>query len=183
MWGGDMNSLNDLQEWLARHGIPCDAWGRDGTKPVTRLWEEILAGETWLSEDPPLRQVAVVSVTVEANGKQLTEVRQLMADGAVRERNSPPTEKMKPGESAVAAALRCMVEELRVDARDVSVAAEPVSMTVEEVESPSYPGLPTRYLLHTVAASVPGLPATRFTTEEAPGAGDAAVRTHYWEWR
>lgn len=176
-----VDSLSELQAWLTRHGIPFDAWGRDGSKPVTSLWREIASGESWLSEDPPLRQVAVVSVRIEADGKQLTEVRQLMATGAVRERNSPPTEKLKPGETAVAGALRCVAEELRVEARYVRVATEPVSTTVEQVDSPSYPGLPTRYLLHTVAADVRGLPTSAFATDEASGS-DAAVRTHHWEW-
>ncbi|MEU6145321.1 NUDIX hydrolase [Streptomyces sp. NPDC047081] len=178
-----MDSEDDLREWLAGQGIPYDTWGRDGTKSVRRLWEEIAAGETWLSPDPPLREVAVVSVTIETAGRRLTEVRQLMADGAVRDRNSPPTEKMLPGETPVAAALRCLAEELRVDPQDVTVADSPPSLSVEQSDSPSYPGLPSRYHLYTVTATVHGLPRTPFTTEEAPGHGDAAVRTHHWEWR
>jgi len=177
-----IGSLSELQEWLTRHGISFDAWGRDGSKPVSRLWQEIKFGESWLSDDPPLRQVAVVSLRIETDGKQLTEVRQLMATGVVRERNSLPTEKLKPGETADAAAHRCIVEELRVEAPHVRVAAEPVSPTVEQVDSPSYPGLLTRYVLHTVAADVPGLPRESFATDEAPSS-DAAVLRHYWEWQ
>lgn len=178
-----IRSLSELQDWLTGHGIPFDAWGRDrdGSKPVTRLWQEIASGESWLTDDPPLRRVAVVSLRIEAAGKQLTEVRQLMADGAVRERNSPPTEKLKPGETATAGALRCAVEELRVEARHVRIVAEPLSTTVEEVDSPSYPGLRTRYLLHTMTAAVLSLPTSAFTTDEASGS-DAAVLTHHWEW-
>jgi len=180
--GEDLAGVEDLRTWLTAHGIRCETWGRDGTKSVRSLWNEIAAGETRLSPDPPMREVAVVSVLIEAGGRRLTEVRQLMADGTVRERNAWPSEKLLPGETPVAAALRCLVEELRVDARDVTVAAEPLSTTVEQLDSPSYPGLPTRYTLHTVAATVPDLPSTAFTTEEAPGTGEAAVRTHYWEW-
>ncbi|MCI3277772.1 NUDIX hydrolase [Streptomyces cylindrosporus] len=178
-----MDSVDDLREWLAAQGVPYDTWGRDGTKSVRRLWEEIAAGETWLSSGPPLREVAVVSVTIETAGRRLTEVRQLMADGAVRERDSPPTEKMLPGETPEAAALRCIAEELGVDPDAVTITARAPFPTVEQSDSPSYPGLPSRYHLHTVTAEVPGLPLTPFTTEEAPGHGDAAVRTHYWEWR
>jgi hypothetical protein len=178
-----IRSLSELQDWLTGHGIPFDAWGRDrdGSKPVARLWHEIASGESWLTDDPPLRRVAVVSLRIEAAGKQLTEVRQLMADGAVRERNSPPTEKLKPGETATAGALRCAVEELRVEARHVRIVAEPLSTTVEELDSPSYPGLRTRYLLHTMTAAVLSLPTSAFTTDEASGS-DAAVLTHHWEW-
>lgn len=150
---------------------------------MRHLWNEISSGESTLSQNPPLRQVSVVSLNIQVGGKQLTEARQLMANGAVRERNSPPTEKMKPGESVTAAALRCVVEELGVDESAVTIAPEPESMAVEELESPSYPGLPTSYRLYTIAAEVRGLPPTNFTTEEAPSGSDPTVTTHYWEWR
>jgi len=178
------HSLSELQHWLTGHGIAYDTWGRrrDGSKPVTRLWQEIASGESWLTDDPPLRQVAVVSLRIESDGKQLTEVGQLMADGAVRRRNSPPTEKLKRGETPAAGALRCAIEELRVVAQDVQIAAQPLSTTVEESHSPSYPGLRTRYLLHTITATIPTLPTSAFTTEEAPDS-DAAVLTHHWEWQ
>ncbi|WP_406335650.1 hypothetical protein [Streptomyces sp. NBC_00203] len=178
-----LRGLTDLQEWLARQGIPHESWGAGGSKSVRHLWNEISSGESTLSENPPLRQVAVVSLNIQVGGKQLTEARQLMADGAVRERNSPPTEKMKPGETVTAAALRCVVEELRVDESAVAIAPEPASVAVEELESPSYPGLPSSYRLYTIAAQVRGLPLTSFTTEEAPSGSDATVTTHYWEWR
>lgn len=179
-----LHSLSELHHWLAGHGIPFDSWGRrqDGSKPVTRLWQEIASGESWLTDDPPLRQVAVVSLRIESDGKQLTEVGQLMADGAVRRRNSPPTEKLKPGETPAAGALRCAVEELRVEPHHVQIAAQPLSTTVEETDSPSYPGLRTRYRLHTITAAIPTLPTSAFTTDEAPGS-DAAVLTHHWEWQ
>lgn len=178
------HSLGELQHWLTGHGIAFDDWGRDrdGSKSVTRLWQEIASGESWLTDDPPLRQVAVVSLRIESDGKRLTEVGQLLADGAVRRRNSPPTEKLKPGETPAAGALRCAIEELRVVAQDVQIAAQPLSTTVEESHSPSYPGLRTRYLLHTITATIPTLPTSAFTTEEAPDS-DAAVLTHHWEWQ
>jgi len=178
-----LRDLTDLREWLTRQGIPHETWGVGGSKSVRHLWNEISTGESTLSQNPPLRQLSVVSLSIQVGGKQLTEAGQLMANGAVRERNSPPTEKMKPGETVTAAALRCVAEELRVDASAVTVAPEPESVAVEQLESPSYPGLPTSYRLYTIAAEVRGLPSTSFTTEEAPSGSDAPVTTHYWEWR
>lgn len=40
----------------------------------------------------------------------------------------------------------------------------------------------TEYILHTVSATVPGLPVGSFRTSES-AASDAAVSEHYWEWR
>ncbi|GAA3778992.1 NUDIX domain-containing protein [Streptomyces phyllanthi] len=173
----------ELQEWLRSNGIPYESWDIGAVKSVRNLWDEIASGEATLSEDPPLRRVSVVSVVVRTGGGQLTEVAQLMANGAVRERNSPPSEKMKPGETAIAAALRCLAEELGVREADATVDPRSLSVAVERVASPSYPGLPGEYRLHTVEAQVSGLPGTSFTTDEAPGDGDAVVTTHYWEWR
>lgn len=178
-----LDSLVDLQVWLSRNDIPCASWGSGGTKTVKNLWDEVRSGETRLVENPCSRQVAVVKVEIEVAGRRLVEAEQLMVNGAKRKRNSPPTEKMKPGESASDAALRCVVEELGVEAGEFSVAAESVLVTTERQESPSYPGLPTEYLLYSVAAHVPGLPLVNFTTAEAPGSHDATVVTHFWEWR
>ncbi|MEW2401515.1 NUDIX domain-containing protein [Streptomyces sp. NPDC046862] len=176
-------SLDELQDWLRSNGIPYESWGVGAVKSVRNLWDEITAGEAVLSGDPPLRRVSVVSVRVVVDGRQLTEVGQQMATGAVRKRNSPPTEKMKPGETATAAALRCLAEELGVRATDVVLDPRSLSVTVEKLASPSYPGLPGEYRLHTVHAQVSGLPETAFTTAESPGDGDPVISTHHWEWR
>ncbi|MBA2809288.1 NUDIX hydrolase [Streptomyces sp. KM273126] len=179
----DLHSLDELQEWLRSNGIPCESWGIGAVKSVRNLWDEITSGEATLSDDPPLRHVSVVSVRIGQDGKQLTEVGQLMAGGAERKRNSPPTEKMKPGETVVAAVLRCLAEELGVRERDVTIDPLSLSVAVEKVVSPSYPGLPSEYRLHTVDAQVSGLPGTSFTTEEASGCWDAVISRHFWEWR
>lgn len=179
----DLRNVAELQEWLRSNGIPYESWGIGAVKSVQNLWDELTSGEATLSDDPPLRRVSVVSVRVRVNGKQLTEVGQLMANGAVRKRSSPPTEKMKPGETATAAALRCLAEELGVPAADATVDPHSLSVAAEEVVSPSYPGLTSAYRLHTIDARVRGLPATSFTTEESSGDGDPLVATHYWEWR
>ena len=179
----DLLSLAELEDWLRSNGIPYESWGVGAVKSVQNLWDEITSGEATLSEDPPLRRVSVVSVRVVVDGRQLTEVGQLMATGAMRKRDSPPTEKMKPGETVTAAALRCLAEELGVRDTDVVIDPRSLSVAVEKVASPSYPGLPSEYRLHSVDAQVSGLPETHFTTQEASGDGDPVISTHYWEWR
>lgn len=146
------------------------------------LWSEVASGETVLSKSPPLRQIAAVSVIIQVGGRRLVEARQLMANGSVRERNSPPAEKMLPGETPADAARRCLAEELGVDESRVTLDLTRAKVATRRTESPSYPGLTTSYRLWTIPAEVSGLPAADFTTDEASGDKHAAVSTHYWEW-
>lgn len=54
------------------------------------------------------------------------------------------------------------------------------SESLEELVSPSYPGLLTHYVKHAVTATVSGLPKTSFDTVERRDDGE--LRAH-WEWR
>jgi hypothetical protein len=174
------DSPGELREWLEKNGIDCAAWGIGGAKSVRQLYDEIAAGETALEDDPPLRRVEVVTLRIGQGGKELVEAGQLMGDGSVRRRDMAPAEKVKPGEDVVAAALRCVAEELGIGGAGVSVGrvAEPREPGAQS--SPSYPGLPTAYVFHEVEVRVPGLPAGGFWTREQ---GDGSVFAHLWEWR
>jgi hypothetical protein len=165
-----------LAEWLKVNGIPYESWGVGGSKSFDRLWREISEGETTLREGPPRRWTEVVSVSIRVGGRQLVEVRQRMADGTVRERNLPPSEKMLPREAPVRAAYRCLMEELGVECSAVMSMVESEPEPVKEGESPSYPGLTTSYRVHNFTAEVVGLNPENFTTKEG-------LLTHYWEWR
>lgn len=175
-------SAAELERRLTAHAVPCATWGTGGAKSVTHLWREIAEGESELTWDPLLRRVTVVSVHIRERGRLLTETGQTLTDGTARARNAPPSEKMKPGETPVEAALRCLAEELGIQTADVTIDPASLTVTVDRAPSPSYPGLPGEYRLHTVNAEVSGLPATPFTTRETPGT-DAAVTHHHWEWR
>lgn len=173
-------------------------------------------GETFLADSvPPVRTVEVVVVRiVRSDGKLLVESRQELSNGEVRHRGRPLSEKMKPGESVDAAVHRALKEELglessvqigtlgSVDHDDrnsgsgirgiVRILPGSYVKTVEERASASYPGLPARYVLHTVVAEVEGLPEGEFCTEEVneygnldeKGVADCAVtcKKHFWEW-
>lgn len=174
------DSAGELREWLEKNGIDCAAWGTGGAKSVRQLYDEVVAGETVLEDDPPLRRVEVVTLRVRQGGEELVEAAQLMSDGSVRRRDLAPAEKVKPGEDVVAAALRCLGEELGVGAAGVVVERVSEPREPGAQPSPSYPGLPTAYVFHEVEVRVPGLPAAGFWTRED---GDGAVFAHLWEWR
>ncbi|KAF2566040.1 hypothetical protein F2Q68_00023931 [Brassica cretica] len=96
-----------------------------------------------------------------------------VSDGSVRERFRPLSEKMKPDETPEEAVFRAVREELGSIfsgeddvVRRIKILPGSYSRRVEEKNSMSYPGLPARYALHSVDATVEGLPEEDFCTEE-----------------
>ncbi|CAF1716306.1 hypothetical protein Bca52824_061012 [Brassica carinata] len=201
-------NAQSLSDWLESR-LPSDsfaAWGvKPGTKNVHNLWLELSDGETSLADStPPVRTVNVVTVRVIGeDGKVLVESHQELSDGSVRERFRPLSEKMKPEETPDEAVFRAIKEELGSIFKSENDVGERIkilpgtySRRVEERNSLSYPGLPARYALHSVDATVRGLPEEDFCTEEKEYDGDSTedseetravgkavtVKRHYWKW-
>ncbi|KAG2240223.1 hypothetical protein Bca4012_014762 [Brassica carinata] len=197
-----------LSDWLEPR-LPSDsfaAWGvRPGTKNVHNLWLELSDGETSITDStPPVRAVNVVTVRVIGkDGRILVEGRQELSDGSVRERSRPLSEKMKPNETPDEAVFRAVREELGsiFNGEDdvvqrIKILPGSYSRRVEEKNSMSYPGLPARYALHSVDATVQGLPEEDFYTEEKEYGGESVedseetraagkavtVKRHHWKW-
>ena len=175
-------SVPDLRDWLVGKEIPVHLWGIGQAKRVEDLWSELNAGESVLTDLPPQRQVAFVSVVIRRGDTSLTEVAQLLATGETRTRRLPPSEKMLPGEDATAAAYRCAREELGVPRESCRIIPGTYTEASRTGESPSYPGLVTRYQMNQVEMAIPNLPDTAFSTPESDGSEDAAVKLHYWDW-
>ncbi|KAK4796896.1 hypothetical protein SAY86_029222 [Trapa natans] len=195
-----------LSDWI-KPRMPSDSfasWGvKPGTKNVHNLWLELSEGETSLTDStPPIRTVNVVIVRIIGkDGATLIESRQELADGSVRSRRRPLSEKMKPGETPEGAVIRAVKEELgsiisRPAEEIVTIVPGSYRKSVEERSSASYPGLPARYILHSVDATVEGLPENEFYTDEEHEYGDCgetgmgigiadqavSVKRHHWEW-
>jgi 8-oxo-dGTP pyrophosphatase MutT (NUDIX family) len=173
---------HDLRGWLTSREIPVDRWGIGQAKRVEDLWRELGAGESALSDPPPRRRVAFVSVVVRRGDAILTEVGQLLASGRTRTRRSPPSEKMHPGEDAETAAYRCAWEELGVPRESCRIVPGRHTEASRVGESPSYPGLVTWYRMSQVEMAIPDLPDTAFSTAESDRSRDATVKIHSWDW-
>ncbi|XP_074589970.1 uncharacterized protein LOC141845866 isoform X2 [Curcuma longa] len=199
------SSPESLSDWIRPH-LPFDpvaSWGAvPGTKSLSNLWLEINHGETSLELQPNsqddaigekdgaftvLRVVNVAIVRIRnSRGEVLVESHQLLSDGTVRSRSRPLSEKMMPGEAVEEAAQRAVREELGKDV--VRILPGSYQMRVEERASASYPGLPARYILHSVDAEVEGLPEVGEFSSEENGEGVVAVekavfvRRHFWKW-
>lgn len=170
----------ELPAWLAAAGIDTGDWGQGAAKGIDDLWQEYATGETAFRDDPPTRVVDVAQVIIRRGDRELLELAQEFADGRRRTRLQPPTEKLKQGETPVAAAWRCLDEELGL--RDGEVALDGTGQLIEEeADSPSYPGLPTRYVFHVFEATAETLPDEDFYRDNA--APDDPIRRHYWGWR
>ncbi|KAL3677800.1 hypothetical protein R1sor_020756 [Riccia sorocarpa] len=205
----EIGSCENLARWLEERlgSSILSQWGSGAaTKKVANLWCELMEGEISLEDSrPPKRTAHVASVKIRnEQGHVLVEAYQQMADGRVRPRNRPLSEKMRPGEHVEEACLRGIYEELgcQMGARErVVIVPESYRREEEERESFSYPGLPTRYVIHTMVAHVEQLPSTEFSTEEdESGHGTAfvqvsnesrglgsevapvGVKRHFWKW-
>lgn len=177
-----IKSKEQLQAMLQSQGINYNNWGKGTSKSLDNLWEEIEGGETSIQDNPFLRVVEVVQVLIYKEGKMLIEYEQEFKDGRKRLRNKPPSEKMKPGENYIEAAVRCLVEELEMEKEDITIFKDSYSKKITTINSPSYPELKTRYILHTVNGKVTGLPNDEFWTSETSHNETDAISRHHWIW-
>jgi hypothetical protein len=179
------DTLSDLIAWLREAGIEPDRWnGRDGVKQVEDLWEEYRNGEVAFADSPVMRVVTVVQVLIRRDdGQQLMEIAQELRNGERRYRQQLPSEKARAGEPVIAAAARCLQEELGLarSAWQLLQAGGPPKPALRH--SPSYPGLPTHYTVHPVEVAIAGLPAEAFWRPPAAAAHGDPVQRHLWDWR
>lgn len=179
----NLTSLQALHDWLIANEIDITTWGLlEGTKTVLHLWEEIVAGESVLQDEPPLRIVDAVEIIIRRGEQVLYEVAQEMEGGSSRPRCYPPSEKIKRGESYQEAALRGLYEELNIPPTAVTLLPATYQQRQRQIPSISYPGLNTLYQLHSLEAHVIGLPTGNFTTQEMAGNSHDPVTRHHWAW-
>jgi ADP-ribose pyrophosphatase YjhB (NUDIX family) len=177
------NSVAELEAWLKAKGMDTSRWGVGGAKSVKNLWDEINQGESQLQTVPPLRLVRVVNVIIRQGRRMLVETKQEFGENQTRSRSSPPAEKIKPGETPVEAAVRCLQEEMEVSPDRVKILAWTAEPEQIRLESPSYPGLVSNYILYEVEAKVAGLPRRPFSTVETAHDDGDPVKNHQWLWK
>lgn len=175
--------IDAFRAWLSLNDIDSSSWGTGNTKSLINLWHELNEGEIILFEHPPLRVVNVVQVIIRQGDYVLLEAEQVFGDGQRRYRDQPPAEKMKPGETYIEAAMRCLVEELGVEVNQVQLFPGTHRQVKTYAQSSSYPGLPALYNLHIVEAAVSGLPETEFWRDNRSFTAGDPIKRHKWVWR
>lgn len=181
--GSDFATAHALQEWLHAQGIDVSRWGRGEAKAVAHLWHELRHGDTRIQAAPPLRLVDVAQVLIRRGERVLVESIQEFGDGQRRFRSQPPAEKMRSAESYLDAARRCLQEELGITPQQATFDAATYRQIEVVGDSPSYPGLPTRYTFHRMEAAVSGLPESDFWRENVSEHDGDPVARHFWAWR
>jgi len=178
----DLKNIRQLDQWLIAKGIDTAIWGTGAAKPVEDLWTEIVNGESRIEDDPPLRVVHVVNVIIRDGNRVLMEGVQEFDENRRRYRGAPLSEKMKPGEDYIGATLRGIEEELQVGPANVEITRSSPEPQFMLRESPSYPGLHTKYVVYTVEVKIENLPDHDFWTYEAQSNKSDRVKRHQWQW-
>ena len=152
----EVKKMQDLKSVL-----PLELYGHGQAKSFQSLLDEIENGESQIiwEENKPIRCLKVCRVKIICLDKELTlyEDRQEFADGRIRQRGFDYlSEKMGVNEASAIATERALKEELGMnqDALDITP-IHPDGIDHKEVESPSYPGLLTRYEFHDFIAFYP----------------------------
>lgn len=179
----ELKSAVALRAWLTASQIDTSVWGTGKSKQVVDLWHELQRKETILQDNPPLRLVEVVQVIVRRGDMYLVEARQEFGNGRIRERNQPPAEKLKAGETFTEAAVRCLQEELSGTEETITLFPNTYRFVQYESEACSYPGLRAQYTFHILEAEVLGLPREDFWQDNHAFAEGDPIRRHYWVWR
>jgi 8-oxo-dGTP pyrophosphatase MutT (NUDIX family) len=171
-----------LRIWLQQQNIDLTQWGHGPAKSLAYLWRELQNGDTLIQEQPPLRVVNVVQVIIRRGDLVLLEKAQEFGNGQRRFRNQPPSEKMRAGEDYLAAARRGLLEELGLQPEQITLFPDTYRQRHTITESPSYPGLPTRYTFHQIEAAVSNLPTTDFWHDNDSYEKGDPVKRHHWAW-
>jgi hypothetical protein len=177
-----IESLHQLTAWLISKGISTAQWGMGAAKSLPDLWNEIAIGDAYLEDNPPQRVLNIVDVVVHCGNRVLVEHEQQLSDGRKRYRDLPLSEKIKPGESPVDAAIRGLKEELQVEPNEIKILN--ASSPPEQIQrvSNSFPGLQTRYVIHKVDVEIDHLPSQDFWTDESQGDHENVTKRHHWRW-
>lgn len=135
-------------------------YGQGSAKSWQSLVQEVESGDCIIlwEGDRLVREISVIKIEIIASlasdfpGATLFEDYQEFSDGRRRSRNFfGLSEKVKSGEDLDLAAVRAIKEELGVDGDQFSLQLDPCR-EVKVHESPSYPGLLTRYVFHAATA-------------------------------
>ena len=179
----EFDDLDELAAWLRAIGIDMAQWGTGTSKNLANLWDEYVQGDLFFQASPHTRNVAVVQIFIKRKGLILIEAEQEFVNGQRRTRDLPPSEKIKLGENYVQAAYRCLFEELGLRRDQIRFLESGYKISERVQDSPSYPGLCTRYTIHDVQAHVSGLPEEDFWRENTAAEDGDPIRRHLWAWR
>ncbi|CAK0874341.1 unnamed protein product [Prorocentrum cordatum] len=193
-----------LSEYLRGRGVSTERLGTGAAKCCADLLHELRAGACHLEAREAdgaaqvLRIVEPVFIRLRWGARVLVQEAQLRPDGRTAKRKMLLAEKKEPrdGGGLFATIVRGINEELGVP-QDIlqqegvlHYRQDTYHFEVEQIDSPSYPGLMSMYRTHHVQVDIQeaglqhfaglGLPdGTDFATTETTAVG---TTTHFWKW-
>ena len=178
---GAFRGAASLKAWLSKHGVETEGWGSaDGSKPVGALLSELTCGEAALLLDGtmPVRVLRVANVRVLSDNHRfvLMQMKEVLADGTVKNKRQPLATKLYAGEAVANAMTRGVADELGVSAL-IALPETQNEHVAAKSTSGAFPGLVSRYELVVLDATVAegALSQTSFTTEYDG-------KRYYWAW-
>lgn len=179
----NLRSIEEVEEWLKLRRIDTSQWGSgSGLKSICDLWEEIMAGESEIEDNPPIRIVRVVKFIIRKGARILIEAHRDPYGAPLGYCFSIPSEKIKRGEVPIEAVIRGLKEELNVPKESINFIHTEPNIDEEFRESKSYPGLYTKYELYLFDIEVNNLPNEPFYTNETHVSKHLSPIKHHWLW-
>ncbi|CAE7572973.1 CLASP [Symbiodinium sp. CCMP2456] len=202
-----LSSEAALKEYLESNGVSTSKFGTGGTKTMSWLFQELKEGSCFLAPSSEtstpgrpqiMRVVEPIFIRLRFRSRVLVQERQQFPDGRTRVRNMLLAEKKEPRDSGglLAAIHRGIHEELGVSLEDlgredvIRYRPDTYHFEIEQIDSASYPGLPSSYRTHHVQVEILetgldvflhcGLPEfSDFVTKEKTAQGEVTL---FWRW-
>jgi len=143
---------DSLGKALIALGTDVTVWGKAESKTINDLWQELQKKECriLLEASGPVREtiavVADISERENPSRGQLRELEQTLKDGRTRKRDVMPGGHAFIDEPPASCLARELEEEIGLLPGQYGFSL--INMFIEVKDSPSYPGLPTRYFKH-----------------------------------
>ncbi|MEK9184711.1 MAG: hypothetical protein AAB866_00920 [Patescibacteria group bacterium] len=155
-------TLEKLKEKLEKAGINTQKWGKNGTKTVQHLLDEIINRETKLTTNTErnlVRFIRVVAINVyyhvdDKYAWKLVEEKQQFTDGTTKCRNIDTSlgEKIRENENPNESAIRALKEELGFE---MPYVLNPLGVILRKKDSEFFPGLLSAYETYFFSCSIP----------------------------
>lgn len=156
-------SNQSIRRQLEHHDISLANFGLGKAKPIEEFIEEIQMGKAKLFIDATrpkflVRAVDVVLarifVKTSSGRKYLVERQEKYPNGLIRETGQLPGHKRAPHENAIQGAERLVQEMLQIEEGAVKFDYDDIDCLEQGEDSPSYPGVHTVYIKHTVRGAL-----------------------------
>lgn len=149
-------SLEELTEFLDKHGVDTTRFGQNNAKTLQEFSTELIKGEASLMQrdGQVIRVVDIVCLLLHKGQDLLVMTWETHPDKTKHKLNLLPGAKRRPDENQFLTAQRILKRQLKLDENCVNLNATDVKILEEEKDSHSYPGMHTLYRKRIIMAEL-----------------------------